>query len=260
MQEISKLSGAYPSSSDGEMSFFPTFDIHKIYKKYYKLALTGKITKAVLIDHQEEYENKKYAWVLPTKHEEIHYEENKQTRIHVAALDGNVFDFFNPLIPLINRFALFAALSDAYLKTEDHDQALAFVIRAAQVWGQIDRFETEYLNRHHVELNAVLPVYTSNQHDKWLEEDKRSSDAAKGGKAKGMRAVNLAKKYWSICKTNPQYELLAKKHSRMGRKFSDELFEFLKNQERLGEIETIPYGASWFYENVTLKYRHEYKK
>lgn len=256
MRDIDSLSGAFHRmDEDGEMIHSPSYDIKELYKGYFKMALAGEITEAVLMEHQEDYENKKLAWVQPTQYQTISYEENDQKRIDHVALNGDVFDFFNPLRPLVNQFALFAAISNAYLKTGQDNQSLGFAIRAAEVWGKINRFEAEYLNRPNIEIEVARPIWIESAQHKFAIKQKKIADSAKGGKAKGKKSEILAKRYWEVCKTNPQYEMLLKKHPRMGRKFSDELFEFLKKQERKGSLEEIPYGAAWFYENVTLKYR-----
>ena len=260
MKDIAKLSGIRSRMGDqGEIINSPIFDILKIYKNYFKLAAAGKITREILRENNDAYLDQQYAWVNPTMHKEVSYFDDDLgiTRTDWIPLDGDKFDLYNPVLPMVNQFALFAALSNAYLKEGDQNQSVGFAIRAAQVWGRIDRYSTELTNSFHIENEATMPLRIARAREILDGAAQKSADAAKGGRAKGKKGVATAGAYWILCSESPQYEVLLKKHPRMGRKFSDELFDLIKAKEQSGEITKIEYGSAWFYENVTLKFRNK---
>ena len=260
MKDIARLSGIHSWMGDqGELISSPIFDILKIYKNYYKLAVAGKITREILNKNNDIYIDRQYAWVNPTMYKEVSNfnDDLGITRTDWIPLDGNKFNLYNPVLPMVNQFALFTALSNAYLKGGDQNQSVGFAIRAAQVWGRIDRYLTELTNSFHIENEATIPLKISRAREMLAGAVQKSADAAKGGRAKGKKGVATAGAYWILCSKSPQYEVLIKKHPRMGRKFSDELFDLIKAKEQSGEITKIEYGSAWFYENVTLKFRNK---
>ena len=260
MKDIAKLSGIHSwMGEQEELISSPTFDILKIYKNYFKLAIAGKITRESLNKNNDIYIDRQYARVNPTMHEEFDYFDDDLGFKKTAwiPLDGNKFDLYNPVLPMVNQFALFAALSNVYLKEGDQNQSIGFAIRAAQVWGRIDRYSTELINSFHIERETEISLNIS-----WFRkiaqgDAQKSADAAKGGMAKGKRGIEIAEAYWAICSESLKYEELLIKHPRMGRKFSDELFDLIKTKEQSGEIVKIQYGSTWFYKNVTLKFRNK---
>ena len=260
MKDIAKLSGIHSWIGDqGELISSPIFDIVKIYKNYYKLAVAGKITREILNNNNDIYIDRQYAWVNPSIHEEVTYfdddlEINKTAWI---PLDGNRFDFYNPVLPMVNQFALFAALSNTYLKEGDLNQSMGFTVQAAQVSGRIDRYRTEMYNFFYIKSEIEYPLEVAQFRGECNEKNKKIFDSAKGGKAKGEKGEEIAKNYWALCIRSSEYGILLRKHPRMGRKFSDELFDLIKTKEQSGEIVKIQYGSTWFYENVTLKFRNK---
>jgi len=115
MKDIAKISGIRWGIGDqGEIIGSPIFDILKIYKNYFKLAAAGKITREILRENNDAYIDQQYAWVNPTMHKEVSYFDDDLgiTRTDWVPLDGDKFDLYNPVLPMVNQFALFAALSN----------------------------------------------------------------------------------------------------------------------------------------------------
>ena len=157
---------------------------------------------------------------------------------------------------MVEQFALFAALSNIYLENKDLDQSYAFAIRAAQVWGSLNRFRRECLNSSAINREFVKPLLI----EKEEVADKLIADRRKGGKAKGEIAAYYASLYWKICVNSPKFKGFVRKYPTMGLKFSDELFNLIQARKPTEELPKIPYTSRWFYREVVSKFRPKNKK
>ena len=152
---------------------------------------------------------------------------------------------------MVNRFALYAALSNVSLKNGYEADSITHLITAAEIWGSIDRLRNEFFNIFFIQQHSVIPHL--------FEEEKalikKLDDGKRGGDKKGDRARELAVSYWDLCVRHPEYPSLLIKHPRMGEKFSDSIYDLINPEVETTDTKKIPYGKAWFHKNVTKKFR-----
>lgn len=224
----------------------PTFDIQKDYANYYKKAISGKISKQVIDEHQEAVYRFRYPFDINISEEVVNVE-------HWGSLKNRScigeFNIFITLRPLLNQFYLFASLSNAYFKQGDLFRSVSYAVNAADAWGSIKRLQAEVINVGIIELQTAAPFEDLEK----LKSDYKKNTASLGGTVKRLKAQRWAAVSWILCTRDPAYEILFKKYSGKGRKFSDSLFDLLKEILKSRKMKEIPYGSSWFYEEVFLK-------
>lgn len=257
LKEISEISGLTFWGADGKKTA-PKFSANKIYEDYYKQAQSGGITEEILKKHELDIYSHLFHFKTPN-HPMLHYLEPGQTHDDLIATgDYDLsYDLYNPLMPMVNQFALCAALSNLYLVNGNQDQSLAFTIRAVEIFGSIERYKAELTNARYVTVFTELPYMAKEMDD----ENDHFKKKALGGSGKGNKADALAMQYWGICIKDPAFQGIVKKHPRMGMKFSDELFALLQSkvssENAFEKIEQIPYSSGWFYTKVVKKYRSQ---
>ena len=89
----------------------PTFNVGEIYDDYYKRALAGKITEKTLKGYQNRVDECSGPYEVDSWKEVIYTEEGVEFN-DVIFYPGGTYNLFNPLIPMVEQFALFAALSN----------------------------------------------------------------------------------------------------------------------------------------------------
>jgi len=248
LDDIDSLSG-YRNQwmKDGESG--PKFDIYKIYSKYFRQAQSGEITSEIIFTHDCEVLDDTMPFEVDPKNSVAYIANGPTIRNRFPVGEFNIF---TPLTPMVKRFALYAALSNASLKDECEADSIDYLITAAEIWGSIDRLRNEFFNIFFIQQHSVIPHL--------FEEEKalvkKFDDWKKGGDTKGDRARELAVSYWDLCVKHPKYAALLIKHPRMGEKFSDSIYDLINPEAETKDIKKIPYGKAWFHKNVTKKFGH----
>ena len=242
LKRVSEISGLTFWGLDGPTTA-PVFDINKIYEQYYKQAKAGEITEEILKKHELDIFLHKLSFKPPDR-PTMHLIDSGPRMKDLLPIGD--YDLFNPLMPMVNQFAMCAALSNVYLKNDDKDQSFAFTIRAVEIYGSIERYISELIGTKYVLFTSEIPQIIKEAHDR--KENSRKKGL--GGAGKRKNANDLAKKYWGLCQAHEKYETYTKKYSKLTKKVSDSLYDLINPEQETDELKKIPYGRQWFYDNV----------
>lgn len=225
----------------------PVFNMREIYTDYYKKALEEKISLDTIEEHRRDIDNHLLSITITP---EMYEKESISNKVNMLfTYPPEKVDIFNPLMPMVRMFCLYAAMSNVYKEKGDTEQSLAFGVFAAYITGMLYRYHYELISSGWIDSIK----FNSDQGKTIKKKQEIRKTTASGGIKKGEIAQSLAEEYWTRCKALPQFNSLLKKYSKSRQKLSDNLYDLINSTKETDELKKVRYGRSWFYKNVIKK-------